>query len=73
MGGLSENIAGRAVFHHFASVHHVYSVRDVIDHAKIVAHEQHAHPQLCTEPEQQVEYLLLNRDVKRGCRLVGDQ
>ena len=67
-----ENLLHGALFHHSACVHN----HDVVHHfgndAQIVSDEHDRSADFVFYVTQQVENLRLNGDVKRGCRLVGD-
>ena len=56
-----------------AGVHQRDPMRDFADDAEIVRDQQHRHPLRLLQFDQQLENLLLDRDVERGRGLVGDQ
>ena len=58
---------------HPARVHHVDPVRVPGDHAHVVRDQQHRHAEAILEVVEQREDLRLDRDIKRGRRLVSDQ
>ena len=54
-------------------VHHGDRVAVLRDDAEVVGDEHHRHPELVLELGEQREDLILDRDVERGRRLVGEQ
>ena len=72
MPRLAEQRGGRRDFHHMAGVHDADAVGDLRQHAQIVGHVQHRHAEAGPEVDQQLDDLLLGRDVEAGRRLVED-
>ena len=62
-----------ARFHHLAAFQHGDAIRHVGDHGKVVRDQQEPHAVLRHEAPEQFEDLLLQHDVERCGRLVGDQ
>ena len=56
-----------------AGVHDGDAVAHLADHAQVVADEDHAHPEIALELEQEAQDLILDEDVQRRRRLVGQQ
>ncbi len=56
-----------------AALHHHHVVGDLAHHAEVVGDEEQRHVVLFLQAREQVEDLLLDGDVERGGRLVGDQ
>ncbi len=44
----------------------------MLDHAKVMRHEQHRQPKLLLQVLNEVDHLRLHRHIKRRDRLVGD-
>ena len=70
-GGIE--IGGIRGFDHAPKVHHHHALREVPDHAQVVADEQVGQSEALTQVEEQVQHLRLDRDVERGHRFVADQ
>ena len=64
---------GGAGLHHAPQVHHHDAVRDVADHAQVVADEQVRELKLLAQADEEVEHLRLDRHVERCHRLVADE
>ena len=62
---------GGAELDQLADVHHGDPIADVLDHRKIVGHEEQGQAQTLLELEEEIQHLRLHRDVQRGHRLVG--
>ena len=56
-----------------AGIHHDHALRGLRDHAEVVRDQDQAHAELFLQVEHKRENLRLNRHVKRGGRLIGDQ
>ncbi len=69
----AEDRVDRAGLHDPPGIQHRHPVAGAGHHAEIVGHEHHAHRQLVLQPQQQLEDLVLDRDVERRGRLVGQQ
>ena len=61
------------LFDDVARVHHRHVVARLGDDAEVVRDEEDRHAVLALELEQEREDLILDRDVERGGRLVGEQ
>ena len=72
MIGALEDLVGGRQLDHAAQVHDGHAVRDVADHAEVVADEQVRQVQLAAQPLEQVQHLRLDRHVQRRHRLVAD-
>ncbi len=70
---LSVEVTGRAGLDHSAGIHHEHPFGDPRHDAEIVSDPDQRHPELAPQLVDQAEHLLLDRDVERGRRLVGDQ
>ena len=68
---LVQLVAARQL-HQLAQVHHRDAIADVADDGEVVGDEEVGEAELLLQVFQQVDDLRLNRDVKRGDRLVGD-
>lgn len=68
-----EDLPHRRVFVDAAVVHHHHFVGELADQLQVVADEQHRHAVLLLQAGQELQDLLLDGDVQRGGRLVGDQ
>ena len=68
-----KNIAGQPLFDDFAVFHHTDAVRNLAHDGQVMGDKQHRHAHVAFQVCQQVENLGLDRDIKRGCGLVGDQ
>src|SRR5436190_315748 len=55
-----------------AEIHHRHAMTDMLDHRKVVRHEQVGELKLLLQVDQQVENLRLYRDVESRDRLIGD-
>ena len=68
-----EDLLGGALLADLAAAHHHHVIGDVTHHREIVGDEQHRHLVLALELGDEIQDLLLDRDVERGGGLVGDQ
>ena len=73
MAGVGEQRAGRALFDDASGVHDDDLVDDARHDAEIVGHPHHGHARAGLDVLDQLEDLLLDRDVERGRRFVGDE
>ena len=71
--GDGEYFFGIAGFDDLAVLHDVNAVGHVPHDAEVVRDEQHRHAHFFLQRLEQLQDLRLDRDVERGCRLVGDQ
>ncbi len=56
-----------------AFAHDNYLIGDFGDHTKIMGDKHHRHATLFAQIENKLQDLCLCRDIKGGCRLIGDQ
>ena len=56
-----------------AEIHDSRSIRDVLNHAEVVANEQISQPQFLAQSHKQIENLGLNRNIQGSHRLVTDE
>jgi hypothetical protein len=56
-----------------AGIHDNDALRRLGDHAEVVRDQNQSHPEFFLQIQDQRQYLGLDRDIKRGGRLVGDQ
>ena len=67
-----ELLHGR-LLHHTAAVHNHHFVSSLSHNTQIMGDEKHCHTQLFSQAVDQVQDLGLDRHIKSGCRLIGDQ
>jgi hypothetical protein len=70
---LPEEVTGRARLDQLPGVHHHDAIGAFRDNAKVVRDQQNGHIEPLAEVVQEIQDLLLDRDIKRGRWLVGDQ
>ena len=70
--GAAQHLFGAAKLHQIAAIHHRHLVGNVGDHAHVVGHQHAAHLTLFAEGADELEDLILDGDVERRGRLVGD-
>ena len=70
---LAEELLGGGDLDHAPEIHDHHPIREMLDHAEVVADEQVGQPQLVAQRNEQVEHLRLDRDVERRDRLVADE
>ncbi len=63
---------GSALLNEAGRIHHVHAGGIARDHAEIVRDDDERDPKPAREILHQLEDLCLDRDVERGCRLIGD-
>ena len=63
----------RAVLHDVAGIHDRYFFAHARNNAEVVSYHYYAHSELFAKLLHKLKYLSLNRNVKRGGRLVGDK
>src|SRR3569623_2083888 len=63
----------RRLFDDLARIHHDHALRRPGHDAEIVCDEQLGHAETILELAQEIEVFRLDRDIERGCRLVGNQ
>ena len=68
-----EHLGGRPLLADLPVAHHDDPVGDLADDGEVVGDEQHRHRVPLLQRGDELEDLLLDRDVERGRRLVGDQ
>ena len=73
MGRRVENVGLRAELDQVAGVHDGDAIGDVRDDGEIVRDEEHRQSEFVAEIVEQIEDLLLDRDVERGSGLVRDE
>jgi hypothetical protein len=73
MGGSGENPRGVVGLHRLPVIHHHGAVRDLGNYSHVVRDEEDRHILFLLQNLEEVQDLRLDRDVERGCRLVGDQ
>ena len=71
--GPANTCRGCAGLDDLAGVHHGDPVAGLRDDAQVVGDQQHAHAGFGAQLQDQLQDLVLHRDVERGGRLVGDQ
>ena len=72
VAGIGEDLLGGALLDHLAGVHHGDGMRHLGHEGEIVRDEDHREAELFAQFVEQVDDLLLHRDVERGGRFVGD-
>ena len=72
VAGATQHLFGGAELHQIPAIHDSHLVGDVGDHAHVVGHQHAAHLTLLAEVADELEDLILNRNVKRRGRLIGD-
>ena len=73
MARLGEQLATGAGLDDAAGIHHRHAIAGLRDDAEIVGDEDHAHAELRAQAQEQLQDLVLDGDVERGRRLVGEQ
>ncbi len=73
MEWLCEQLGGGRLLDHVAGVHHVHAVGRLAHHAQRVGDEDDRGAFLLHQPVQQAQDLVLDGDIQRGARLIGDQ
>ena len=73
MARAGEQLSGRGAFDNSPRVHDDDPFDQSRDDPEIVRHPHHGHARASLDLFYELEYLLLNRDVERRCRLVGDE
>ena len=71
MARIGIELLARRDFHDAPEVEHDDLIADVLDDGEIVRDEQHGQSKADLQIAQQIDDLGLDRDVKRGDRLVG--
>ena len=69
----ANSATGRCLLDDAARVHHGDLVGSTCDDAEVVGDEDHRHVAVTLLLCEQIEDLVLNRDVERGGRLVGEE
>ena len=59
-------------FHYLTQVHYRDSIADMANNAQVVADEEVGQSEIFLKILKEIEYLRLNRDIKRGHRFVSD-
>ena len=73
MPGRRKDLAGRALFDDETALHHRNTVADLGRDPQIVRDKEHREVELAAHLVQQLQHLVLHRDVQRRDRLVADQ
>ena len=73
MSGRTKDIGLTAELDQIARVHDGDAIGNVRDHGEIVRNEKHRQSKFLAQIVEQIENLLLDGDIKRGSRLVGNQ
>jgi hypothetical protein len=73
MPRLRKNVLGRTTLDNLSGIHHGHPVTHLGDDAQVMGDEDEGHVGLALQVFEEAEILRLNRDIKRGCRLVGQQ
>jgi hypothetical protein len=73
MEGMVQKFRGRRLFNNRAGVHHVDLVGEFRDDPQIMGDQQDAHSGRSLNLVQVIQDLTLNRDIKGGGRLIGDE
>lgn len=67
------DLACRTDFYHFALTHNGYTIRDVINHREVMAHEHVSEAEFILQVFKEVQDLRLNGHVERGGWFITDQ
>ena len=68
-----KNLSAGSSFHHFPLAHHDHTISDFTHDAQVMRDEQKAQPLTALQISQELQNLCLNRHIKGGGGLIGDQ
>ena len=70
---MADDLVGSPLLHDLAGIHHDHAISDLLHDAKVVRDQKDGHPELLLQVAQKFENLRLDRDIKRGGGLIGNE